>query len=107
EYFARVKELGKQRSAMLTCMTCADTASRWGTWEDDPRRALEREISWECGWRRDRGTKLRDELEAIAMLLETHRDEFLSLVKNIENRRAWNERKAAHAARKPLPGTVL
>ena len=28
-YFARVKSLGQQRSAMLTCMTCSQTASRW------------------------------------------------------------------------------
>src|SRR5215510_8447013 len=48
EYFARLKELGQQRTAILTCMTCSDTARRWGTWDDDARKALEREIDWEC-----------------------------------------------------------
>lgn len=109
EYFARLKEYGQQRSAMLTCMTCANTAGRWGTWEDDPRRALEREINWECAWRRtDRGTKLRDELEAIAALIESHRDEFLAHVESIEKRRAWSELKAARAKRKPVrDGSIL
>lgn len=59
EYFQRLKDLGRQRCALLTCMTCADTAGRWGTWADDPRLALEREITWERGGgyraRTDRG----------------------------------------------------
>jgi hypothetical protein len=61
-----LKDLGRKRTAMLTCMTCADTAARWGTWDDDPRRALEREIAWEWGGgyraREDRGSQLKDEL---------------------------------------------
>ncbi|UFX42018.1 hypothetical protein HAP47_0022260 [Bradyrhizobium sp. 41S5] len=73
EYFARRKELGQRRCAMVTCMTCADTAARWGDWGDDPRRALEREIAWECGLgyrtRTDHGQRLRDELAAIATLI--------------------------------------
>ena len=80
EYFQRRKGLGQQRCAMLTCMTCADTAGRWGTWADDPRRALEREIVWEHGGgyraRTDRGDRLKDELGAIAALIESHPDEF-------------------------------
>ena len=49
EFFQRERDLGKQRTAMLTCMTCSDTARRWGTWEDDPRLAMQREIEWERG----------------------------------------------------------
>jgi hypothetical protein len=102
EYFARRKELGQQRCAMMTCMTCADTAQRWGTWEDDPRKAVEREIQWESArhWREDRGVRLRDELFAIADLIEAHRAEFDAHIEHVEQRRAWNEKKAA-ASQKP------
>lgn len=103
EYFARLKDLGQQRCALLTCMTCGDTARRWGTWDDDPRKALEREIQWECGWSRtDRGVRLRDELNAIAALIEAHRDEFEAAIDQAEQRRAWLQRKAA-VANKPTP----
>lgn len=104
EYFARLKELGQQRTAMLTCMTCADTARRWKTWEEDPRRAIGREVEWEAGGayystRNDRGQRLRDELLAIAALVEAHRDEFDAHIALTEQRRAWNEQKAAQQAK--------
>ena len=104
EFFQRVKELGQQRTALLTCMTCSDTAKRWGTWDDDPGRALDREITWECGgsyWRNrdDRGHRLRDELLAIAALIEAHRDEFDATVSEIAQRRDWLRKKAALEAR--------
>jgi len=47
DFRRRLKELGKQRTAMLTCMTCSNTARRWTDWDEDPRQALEREIQWE------------------------------------------------------------
>jgi hypothetical protein len=101
EYFARVKDLGQQRAAMVTCMTCADTARRWCTWEEDPRKALQREIEWECGWRRtDRGEQTKDELLAVAALVEAHRDEFDAHVEATQQRRDWLEKKAANAAEK-------
>lgn len=95
EYFARMKDLGQQRCAMLTCMTCAGTAARWGTWDDDPRKAVEREVQWECTWRRseDRGVRLRDELVALAALAEAHGDEFRAHVERLEQQRAWIEKK--------------
>jgi hypothetical protein len=98
EYFGRLKELGSQRTAMLTCMTCGDTARRHGTWEDDPRKAIGREVEWEARYSRyseDRGVKLRDELLAIAELIEAHRDEFDAHIAHTEQRRSWNEMKAA------------
>jgi len=99
EFFERVKDYGKQRTAMLTCMTCSQTAERWGTWEDDPRMALQREIEWERGgfWGRardDRGQLLRDELLAIAVLIEAHREEFEANVTAVGQRREWLKRKA-------------
>lgn len=105
EFFARRKELGRQRTAMLTCMTCSDTASRWGTWEDDPRRALEREIMWENNGRyrstNERGEQIRDELLAIAALVEAHRDEFDAAVTATEQRREWLQKKAALDQKRP------
>lgn len=109
EFFKREKEYGSQRNAILTCMTCANTARRWGTWEDDPRLAMQREIEWEHRApyysRPDerRGTRLRDELTAIASLIEAHRDEFDASVAEIEQRRAWNAKKATMAARPKTP----
>lgn len=110
EFFQMEKDLGKQRLAMITCMTCSDTARRWGTWDDDPRLALQREIEWERGGayysraRDDRGHRLKDELTAIYTLIETHRDEFYSLITEMEQRRDWLEKKAA-LGRKPKPST--
>lgn len=108
EFFQKEKDLGKQRMAMLTCMTCADTARRWGTWDDDPRLAMQREIEWERGgayWSRprdDRGQRLKDELLAILALIEAHRDEFDATITAGERQRDWLEQKAA-LKRKPKP----
>lgn len=109
-YFARLKDLGQQRTALMTCMTCADTAKRWGTWDDDPRLAMGREIEWERGgayWtaRTDRGQLLKDELLAIAALVEAHREEFDGLLAETEKRREWLEKKDAmqKKARKSKP----
>lgn len=101
EYFRRLRELGRQRSAMLTCMTCANTATRWGTWDDDPRKALEREIQWECGWGRDaRGERLKDELRAIAAMIEADPAKFETIINEIKIRREWIEKKTAMAGKK-------
>lgn len=108
EFFARLKELGQQRTALLTCMTCADTARRHSAWEDDPRQAMRREIEWETGgWyyraRTDRGERLKDELLAIATLIEAHRDEFDESIAATATRREWNERKLALARKARQP----
>ena len=106
EFFQRLKDYGQQRTALLTCMTCSDTAKRWKAWEEDPRTALEREINWECGWRRtDRGERLLGELVAIAALIEAHRDEFAGLLAENEQRRAWLEKKAEMQRKPKQPAT--
>ena len=94
---SRFKEFGKQRTAMMTCMTCIDTGQRYGTWDDDPRKAVQREIEWECRWRSNdnHGVRLRDELLAAAELIEEHRADFDAKVLAIGQRREWNEKKAA------------
>lgn len=95
-FFQRRKEYGQQRTAMLTCMTCSNTAERWKTWLDDPRQALGREIEWESGlWgeRENHGHRLRDELLAIETLISAHREEFDKLLFDMAARREWLERK--------------
>lgn len=105
EFFQREKDLGQQRAAMLTCMTCSTTARRWGRWTDDPRLALQREIEWEGVRysREDRGHRLKDELIAIAALIEAHRQEFDAHVSATEQRREWLKKKAAMEQRPKQP----
>ncbi len=106
QYAVRRKEMGDQRSALFTCMTCRDTCQRHGTWEDDPRQALAREIAWESPWRTRRGEcgePLKDELLAIAALIAAHPDEFAAHVAATEGRREWLAKKAASAAVKSKP----
>src|ERR1041384_7038226 len=94
EHLLRTKNYGRQRTAMLTCMTCMQTAERWSTWEEDPRDAVAREIQWESGpFRKPRGTRLLDELVTIAALIQAHPDEFQRLLVVTQQRREWNERK--------------
>jgi hypothetical protein len=80
EFARRLKEYGQQRTAILTCMTCVQTAQRWSAWEDDPCQAVDREIQWEGRWGDQHGHLLRDELRAIALLIKSHPDEFKELV---------------------------
>lgn len=106
-FFQRLKDLGQQRAAMFTCMTCSQTAERWETWEKDPRKAVEREIQWECAWRNnDRGERLKDELLAVAALIAAHRGEFVILLADIDARRQWLERKEPPAAKPKKAKTV-
>jgi hypothetical protein len=101
QFFARLKEMGNKRTSLFTCMTCRDTCERHGTWEDDPRQALEREIRWESPWRtRECGERLKDELTAIASLISEHRETFDGLVAESKRRREWLEKKAEHENRK-------
>lgn len=76
QFKAGMIQHGQRRMYLLTCMTCLDTARRWGTWEDDPRQVMLREIHWEG---RGKDTTLRKELRAIVTLIDRHRDEFVAL----------------------------
>jgi hypothetical protein len=67
----KVRTLGQQRAAFTTCMTCWEAARRNASWAEDPVRALNRATS---DWRRQ--DILADELRAIALLVDAHRDEF-------------------------------
>lgn len=81
---ARVKKLGSQRTAMLTCMTCWQASYRYGMeriWAGPSvLSALEREISWT---RRHEGrTPLLSDLKAIEVLIQRHRAEFDELLED-------------------------
>lgn len=115
QFNQREKDLGKQRAAMLTCMTCADSMRRWshtGGSGNDIRSVLGREIEWERGgayWhiREDRGYRLKDELTAIALLIEAHREEFAAHITAIEQRRGWLEKKSKMQQNKRPQSSVL
>jgi hypothetical protein len=98
EFKKRLTDLGKQRSAMITCMTCIETVARWSLSDQDIRSVLGREIEWEGGgayWRSrtDRGIRLKDELEAIAVIVDRHRDEFKNEVSIVGQKRDWLQKK--------------
>lgn len=91
EFAAKVKREGQKRSALTTCMTCWDTASRYSGWDDNPVDVIAREcsrIGW-TGWQRygreapPKAVQLRDELLALAALADAHRDEFEDLMQGI------------------------
>ena len=63
------KEYGRQRFALLFCMTCTYTTDRWPTWDSDPLERLSRE-------RRGNEELVQRELRVIAALIAAHRDEF-------------------------------
>ena len=107
EFLQREKDYGQQRNALLTCMTCRGTAMRWGTWADDPRAAMQREIEWEgtgrWSYQKGRGERTKDELLAIAALIEAHSDEFQARLTETEQRREWLKKKAAMEKRPGAP----
>lgn len=99
DFLQRYRDLGRERTAMLTCMTCLTTFERYGgdrripaTWEDDPVAALAREAE-KARWS-SRGNEKRErlatELRAIIQLISEHRTEFDAIISRIE----WGEQQA-------------
>ena len=78
----QLARLGKQRTALLTCMTCLNTAQRHPSWDEDPARCLDREVNRKWG-----ATPADDpftlELRALAALVDLHRDEFADLLASV------------------------
>lgn len=105
EFSARLKEMGPLRTAVLTCMTCSDTARRWADWAVDPRHALQREIEWETRgrWSHDDGRRrLFFELKAIEIVISAHRDEFEHEVAKLQGTAEWQVKKKEIQAAKVL-----
>lgn len=111
EVFAKTNELGKQRMAMLTCMTCWSAAemhrhwdsnrSRLNSWDDDPIGVVEREVNrsrW--GGPRRAPSPLKDELLAIALLIDAHRDDFDELLGGLGDVENLATLRAAKAAKR-------
>lgn len=98
EFLSRLSDYGQQRTALFTCMTCTQAATQWPTWNDDPRKALEREIIWECRWRSGKhGYRLKDELLVITTLIAKHKDEFDGLLETLRQQQEWRERRVVNA----------
>jgi hypothetical protein len=79
DFIARCKKLGKQRTAMITCMTCLQTTENWLHSQGSLTARLGREVD-RVGrkWSRESkdGGRLENELRAIEFLVQAHRDEF-------------------------------
>lgn len=84
----KLRELGVQRAAYTTCMTCAQTSRRWKTWDQDPVDALAREFYG----RQD--PRLADELRAVAALVAAHRGEFADLMAGLADTVRLADRRA-------------
>ena len=74
---AKVDREGQQRALYSMCQTCVSTTNRNPGWQSDPAAVLHRTYP-ALTWRRDKPEAIADrrELEAIAALVDAHRDEF-------------------------------
>jgi hypothetical protein len=91
EFERRLTDWGRQRTAMMTCMTCYSTYERYrgATWEKDPVRALAREAEKARWYRPDseRRERMDIELRALMQLVADHSEEFDAIVARLE----WHE----------------
>lgn len=86
EAIAKARQLGRQRFSLFVCMTCMSTAERHATWETDPASCMDRYASrLSLRWHPDKAEHRRfaDELRAIALLIEAHREEFDATVADL------------------------
>lgn len=75
---AKEKRLGRQRFAMVICMTCVHNVRGWVEWDHDPVARFGRELG--NGFGSDRSKELEAELRAIAALIAEHREQFDDMV---------------------------
>jgi hypothetical protein len=99
EFIARWKDYGKTRTAMLTCITCIETAGRWPTWDEDPARAAGREYVGKYGHLNSRD-QWRNELRALTALAEAHPDEFVQLMADLGNTASLADARRARRAKR-------
>lgn len=105
EFVERWKQWGRQRTAIMTCVTCFQTAQHYAPWALDPLDGIERAMRGERHYRSygnlfetERtipapNTPLRLELRAMAILVERHKDEFEGLLTGLGNAIDLNERR--------------
>lgn len=100
ELKVKVKREGKTRALYTTCQTCFATAQRHPTWEEDPVGRVQREVNL---WGRDdKYQRVRQELEAIALLIEAHRGEFDQTMQDLDGAVDLSDRRAKRAQRRRL-----
>lgn len=92
-YVAKVRDLGKQRAAMSTCMTCMQTAERWADWALSPSNVIHRHT--ESYWRSGKTERIDNELRAIAALIEEHRAEFDNYLNGVAEIPSLSDKRAA------------
>ena len=73
-FFERLRVNGEARTSVQTCMTCFQVCGKWETWSDSPSDVLRRELA-----RYGRNKETDDDLRAILLLIDAHRDEFDAL----------------------------
>lgn len=110
EFYKRYRELGRERVAMLTCMTCLGAFERYGQirrdavvlkWEDDPVGSLAREAEKARWSRSKKRERLEAELRAIVQLVTEHRDEFDAILARMAWRAEHEEQKATKPKKAP------
>lgn len=74
ELIARIRRLGRKRTAFTVCITCAERTQYAKPWDVAPEDVLSREIQ------RRQPDQLRRELAAITTLIANHPDEFQALL---------------------------
>lgn len=94
---AIARDLGQQRFAFVVCMTCLSTAQRHSTWEQDPASCMVRHAERNTlRWSSDDEERVlfNNEIRAIALLVEAHRDEFDELVAGLGDTAALSKARA-------------
>ena len=81
-----IAQLGKQRAALVLCMTCVSTHDRHpATWDTDPVAVMSRWLHSVAYAPFSSYSPARDELVAIAALVDAHRDEFDGLLAGLRD----------------------
>jgi hypothetical protein len=106
ELTARLASLGHVRTVFTCCVTCCKTIDRTRIhrWEDNPVGVMRREL--ERVGHGPRGDILRQELLAIAMLVDAHRDEFTELMAGLSDTTNLTARRPRRARRTADGGRV-
>lgn len=93
-FIVKVNKQGKKRAAMTTCMTCFETAQRWPDWNTNPVAVVAREVRNVTYWGHQDESPLRDELRAIALLIEAHPEEFADTLAALKSAVPFGKRRA-------------
>lgn len=82
---------GKIRASMSTCITCAQTATRYRSWVQDPVDAVRREVYG----RRGDEERFKRELWALAALVAAHPEEFHGFLTGLDQAADLDARRRA------------